>query len=65
MVKISKPRRSIKIGDHVIYAHPGNEKLSLTGIVEGEYGEDRLLITTLAGHTGALKLCDLRHHEDI
>jgi len=65
MIKISGPRKPLKHGDSVIYKHPGHEDLSLIGVISGEYGDDRLLVTTPAGHTWALKLCDLFLNESV
>ncbi len=59
MTKPSKPRKPISLGDNVLYTHPANSMLTLQGTVSGEYGNDRLLVTTKSGHTWALKICDL------
>lgn len=64
MTRISKPRRVIKEGDRVRYTHPANDALSLVGVVEGDYGENRLLVTTSSGHTWALRICDLTLYEE-
>jgi len=59
MTKPSKPKKPLSLGDPVFYTHPANSMLTLEGTVSGEYGSDRLLVTTEAGHTWALKICDL------
>lgn len=59
MIKISKPRKPIRLGDNVLYVHPKNSAYTLSGNVSGEYGDDRLLVTTSTGQTWALKICDL------
>ena len=64
MVKLSKPRRAIRVGDRVRYEQPNNKKLFLEGIVEAEYGSDRLIVKTPAGHAWALKLSNLTLCED-
>ena len=64
VIKLKKPTPIFKKGDRVLYTPPRNPHLSFWGVVEDLYGEDRLLVSTQAGHTWALKIDDITLREE-
>lgn len=64
MIKIKSPTPLFKKGDRVLYTPPHDARLAFCGIVEGWYGDDRLIVTTQSGHVWALKASDITLSEE-
>ena len=64
MDRIKNPPHVFKKGDRVLYTPPHDSRLSFFGVVEGWYGEDRVLVTTQSDHTWALKVEDVTLSEE-